>query len=57
MLDKHNRHIFFYYSNHSAYIIYRVKIDVWDDTTTDIYYADSIQICRLERQIFLFLMI
>ena len=28
MQGKHNRHNFFYRSNHSAYIIYRVKIDV-----------------------------
>ena len=36
-------------------LFYRVKIDVWDVTTT--YYADSIQICRFGRQIFLILII
>ena len=39
MQDKQNRHNFFYRSNHSAYIICRIKIYVSDITTTDILYT------------------
>ena len=57
MQNKHNRHNFYLPLQSLAHIIYHVKIYIWDVTTIDIYYADSIQICRYGRQIHLFLML